>query len=372
METGRHVADIEVRLNEVMTDVESWSGTESLGLAPAKSSIILFTSDTHEGQRHPQVGEVIPLSKELRILGVTFDTFINFAAHVAALLVKGRSRFQIMQMLAGTSWGASKETLILPFKMLMKPLFTYCCPIWFPNCSTSSIKKLQVLQNSALRLVLGCHKIAHEDHLHSEAKVLPVLEHLSMLSAQFLCSALRSVHPSFSVVSADSGPRDIKVTLASRYLPFVEEYLVDGSMPLEGYKAAVKDVHTKVVEMCLDGYAPNAVLGCKPPEVNSSEQRLLRHHRTTLSQLRSGWCRALNSYQHRINLVNSDQCPLCNLAYHSVEHLFNCKEAPTDLCVLDLWLRPIRAMRFLLALPFFDYLPPLEPIPIPPPPEPPP
>ena len=78
---------------------------------------------------------------------------------------------------------------------------------------TTSIIKLQTIQNAALRIATGCPMMASVDHLHMEAEIMTVREHLAMLCAQFLVSCLQPNHPSFPVVTADSGPRNKKQTL---------------------------------------------------------------------------------------------------------------------------------------------------------------
>lgn len=49
-------------------------------------------------------------------------------------------------------------------------------------------------------------------HLHSEAKILKVQEHLDMVCTQFLATSLHPLHPSFQIVMSESGPRAMKNT----------------------------------------------------------------------------------------------------------------------------------------------------------------
>ena len=44
---------------------------------------------------------------------------------------------------------------------------------------------------------------------------------------------------------------------------------------------------------------------------------------------------------------NTDVCPECGVAPHSVEHLFNCQSHPTQLTVQDLWDNPAAVADFL-------------------------
>jgi hypothetical protein len=105
----------------------------------------------------------------------------------------------------------------------------------------------------------------------------------------------------------------------------------------------------------------NPVLGIKPPEVDISEQKLPRAHRTTLNQLRSSKCYALRSYKHFIKMTNNDTCPNCHCAPQTTTHLFSCSSYPTTLTVWDLWYQPVDAAKFLLSLPTLGHFLPLLP-----------
>ena len=237
-------------------------------------------------------------------------------------------------------------------------------PVWFPNAPTTAVSTLQSIQNSALRIATGSLKMASTDHLHQEASVLPVRAHLSMLCSQFLLSALRPNHRSHPTVTADSGPRNIRHTLQSRFRPSISAHLIDGITQPDSYRESLRRVHSDAVAAAI---APKRLLGVSPSAVSASERRLPRAHRTTLFQLRSGFSSAMRDYQHRIGAEPTPECPECADPCHSVPHLFSCPARPTDLSVGDMWERPLEVARFLLSVPSFSHFPEFPP----PPPEPP-
>ena len=98
-------------------------------------------------------------------------------------------------------------------------------PIWFPNASPSLIQNLQIIQNSAFRIVTGCVKMTSMDHLYEETKMLSVQDHLSLTSSQYLATALQPNNPSHSVVvTSPSGIRIMKPILQSLFLHCVARY----------------------------------------------------------------------------------------------------------------------------------------------------
>ena len=235
----------------------------------------------------------------------------------------------------------------------------------------STTTRLQSIQNSAMRLVSGSHKMASENHLHSETKMLPVRDHLSMLSAQYLASASRPDHPAHEPVSRPARRRDKKKTLQSRFKDVVAPHLVNNNLPHGTYPLVKQSIHTKFVSEAISAQGNHPLLNQPAPSVNNSEQSLPRHYRSTLSQLRSGHCSNLANYQHRVGRSASPTCPLCGNGDQTVSHLFNCPASRTDLIVKDLWLRPKQVATFISSHPSFA-LPPLVAPPPRPPPEPPP
>ena len=382
------------RLNSDLSLISGWSKDVDLDIAPSKSSVTLFTSNTHEHSYHPQVkieelvdmggvfGHialdcVLPLVQRPKILGVKFDTHLTFSPHARDVARSCTERLKVMKALAGTSWGQDSKTLSITYKALIRSKLDYAAPIWAPNVKNTPLARLQAIQNSGLRIATGAVKMTPPDHLHSEAKMLKVDEHLHLLAAQYLASALRETHPMFPLVTHLPGPRSLKRTLQDAFYEDVAPYLVDGVVPLGHHNDVKNKIHADYVRRAINSRRDNVVLNRTAPPLHSSESRLPRAHRSTMAQLRSGYCSSLNSYLVRVGRADSSTCPQCGVHEHTSVHLFNCPHHPTNLCPIDLWLRPQESASFLSSLPPFSHLPPLAPPPPPPPrprppPEPPP
>jgi len=55
--------------------------------------------------------------------------------------------------------------------------------------SNTNWKHLQVIQNEALCIAMGCHHMVSIDHLHQETKVLPFHMHCDLLTKQYISCA---------------------------------------------------------------------------------------------------------------------------------------------------------------------------------------
>ena len=307
------------------SNVAAWAEGRGLTISAAKSTITLFTSDLHQSHLHPQVSlhnSPLPLNRNPRILGVTFDPHFTFSPHIASIVSRASPRLNILKALAGTTWGQQKETLITTYKSLIRPLLTYANPIWFPNSSPSAIQKLQVLQNSALRIATGCVRASAISHLHAETQVLPVRDHLSLLCSQYLARTLQPNHPSHTIVTSPSGPRTVRHTLQSRFLSVVAPYAEGGIIPPASYAQTLKAIHTSAVAAAISSQPPNRVLQSPPPSIAEEEKSLPRPARTLLAQLRSGFGPSLNDYRGRLDSAFNPLCPSCREKPQTVDHLF--------------------------------------------------
>ena len=345
--TGKDLKSMTDNINNYVNHVIEFLEERELVVSPEKSTVTLFTSDNHQFNYHPEVkikGRQVPLEKTPKLLGVIFDTMYTFAAHAKNTIKQVKKKVNILSCLAGTDWGADKETLVMSYKSIGRSVLEYGNPIWSPILADNHWKNLQVVQNKALKIATGCHRITSMDHLHQETKVLPVKDHCQMVTKQFLLGCHAPNHPGNKHIDAIRPPRNLKPTLYQHNQEVTNLLPVNTKQEL---KRGIKSIHTKSVRDSINNLKVNRVLQTKPPEIDQSETELNRKTRSTLAQLRSGFCKHLNSFKHRCDENIPDTCPDCNESPHDVQHLFNCTAKPTELTPLDLWTQPILASEFL-------------------------
>ena len=79
------------------------------------------------------------------------------------------SLFSLYQMRVVTIWWT--------YKVVMRPALEYASSIWSSLASSTSIKKLQVMQNAALRTATECTQDTKIQHLHDDTLILPIHKH---------------------------------------------------------------------------------------------------------------------------------------------------------------------------------------------------
>ena len=302
------------RLSAAAEEISSLASAHRMPLLPSKSTVTLFTPWNRQYGRLPEVkvgDAVIPQANNPKLLGVTFDPFFTFCAHAEITARKASRRLNVIRALADTNFGHDKECLVATFKGIIRPFFDYAAPLVYPVYSPASFRRLQLVQNKALRLVMGAHAAASQTHIHDETQTLPVQQHLRLLASQHLAKALQPSNPSHSWVSrpAPASRRNRIGTLRSSCWETVAPFTTNDAVPPGELKEVLRKIHTKVVSESLVNAETNRVLGARPPPVSPSESLLARSTRAALSQLRSGHCIRLKDYQARIGKSDTAICP---------------------------------------------------------------
>ena len=156
-------------INSYLREVSIYLKDNSLLISAPKSTVTLFTPDKHQFQMHPDItldDTQLPLERSPKILGVIMDPSISFHKHCNYVSDRIDKRNNMLKVLAGSSWGQDKETLLLTYNALGKSISSYATPVWSTNASDSSFKKIQTAHHVTLRTVTGAHKMASIDHLH--------------------------------------------------------------------------------------------------------------------------------------------------------------------------------------------------------------
>ena len=106
------------------------------------------------------------------------DPKLTYSTHIHNISVQAHKPLQSIKPLTATGWGKQKETLMATYKAVMRPALEYAPSVWSPIAYSTSINKMQVMQNAALRTATGCTQDTYIQHLHDETLTLPIHEHL--------------------------------------------------------------------------------------------------------------------------------------------------------------------------------------------------
>ena len=179
--SGPVETDVINGLNIYLSQVLSYNNNIILKVSTAKSSVTFFTPDTHEHHIHPQVNwktkyyrsKVLPLEKKSIVLGVRLDSNLTFTQHCNNIAVKVQQFNNVLNPLAGSTWGGDKETFMTTYQAISRSILSFCCPVLTPSPKDNNWSRLQRAQNSAMIISKGCLEMAEFAELHHVARELP-------------------------------------------------------------------------------------------------------------------------------------------------------------------------------------------------------
>ena len=131
--TRFNIPDMEDILNSYLEEITAYIKDNSLLISAPKSSVKLFTPDTHQAKTHPRIlieDSLLPLVQCPMILGVHMDTSLSFNKHSSHIAERVFGRNNILKALAGTSWGQQK---LMTYKAVGRSIINYAAPVWSTN-----------------------------------------------------------------------------------------------------------------------------------------------------------------------------------------------------------------------------------------------
>merc|ERR1719259_1400575 len=171
------------QLQDYINTLEQWLHSNRMKVSPSKSTLTLITPDASEYNLQPTItlnNTPIPYTDTPTTLGVTYDNKMKFSTHIDKINTKAKTRLNVLRALTNTTFGQSIEDITLVYKQYIRPILTYAHPSWQPDTATTHLNKLQVTQNTALRIATGCTQTTPIPHPHRETQVLPLKQHMLM------------------------------------------------------------------------------------------------------------------------------------------------------------------------------------------------
>lgn len=170
----------------------------------AKTNLVLFRS----AQRRLNISSIrfgqqeLPLSRTATCLGVVFQEYLRWDAHLDTLAKKCYAVIASLRRLREV--GLARACLIKAYRALFEPVLSYCIAVWGGGYACI-MDRLQIMQNDALRAITCKRRRDSVEHLFDELKILNVK---SMCRNRQALLAFRILH--------DRVPDDIKLPLSTK------------------------------------------------------------------------------------------------------------------------------------------------------------
>ena len=105
-----------------------WCAKWRIKLNPVKTKVIIFSRSILARKTELNLklyGETLKIYPQVKFLGITFDSQLNFRKHFEDILDRCNTRFHRLRLLVNKKWGPSPATVIQIYKQCVRPIFEY-------------------------------------------------------------------------------------------------------------------------------------------------------------------------------------------------------------------------------------------------------
>src|SRR5215467_8752627 len=167
------------RLQRTLDDIQKWCSKWRIKLNVKKTQLVSFSRKKSKLTLN-MFGKTIEESDAMTVLGMTLDKNLSLTAFSQNKAAKAMQRVRLLRAISGRSWGANKRTLLHLYKQYIRPVLETGSVITACTCK-SNLRRLQTIQNAALRTALRAPWRTRVEDLHRQAKIPMVADRLMEL-----------------------------------------------------------------------------------------------------------------------------------------------------------------------------------------------
>ena len=189
--SGKNTKLIGKKIQKYLDELNTWFEKWDLRLSLAKSIPVLFTKSTKPHYPTITLSDT-PLTYSMthKFLGITFDSKLQWHAHIDNLTKRCKRKINLLRCLSGTKWGSTTKSLLMVYRAYIRSLLDYGCEA-YDSASESVKKSLDSIQYQSLRICTGTLPLTSLAALQTETGEMPLDLRRSMLSNNFKISVIR-------------------------------------------------------------------------------------------------------------------------------------------------------------------------------------
>ena len=191
------VKEAKNQIQEELAKLEQWCRKWHVSLHPAKSKLILFSKCPRHKEELPSgptlklCNEEIYTVNEANFLGLTFDSRLTWEPQTRKMLARAYKRLNLLRSIAALSSNRKPKILLTLYKSTIRSIFEYAsvCILTAADCH---LRKLQLVQNQALRLILNSPAYVSTHDLHDCSGLHMLKTHLTDFAQKRLTTLKRT------------------------------------------------------------------------------------------------------------------------------------------------------------------------------------
>ena len=175
-------------------DIKVWMATNFLQLNPKKTEIILFGPKKSVADLSTALGPLTAnVHTTVKNLGVYFDSSLNFNKQISSVVSSSFYQLRTIAKLKPILTFRDLETVIHAF---ITSRLDYCNSLYC-GLTQSTLHRLQMVQNSAARLLTGTRRREHISPVLAQLHWLPVKYRIQFKILLFVFKALNGLAPQY-------------------------------------------------------------------------------------------------------------------------------------------------------------------------------
>jgi hypothetical protein len=191
---GYDVNDVTFVLQNELQSVYQWLCANKLSLHIGKTNCMLICS---RQRRHWLTDSKLNLNLEnckieqvedLKYLGITIDSCLRYDEYMKVLIGKLNRSLGVLRRASKYVGQVTRATL---YNTLVLPHIDFCSTVWGCGITKGDVKKLQRVQNCAMKIILECH---HRTHIADRLKALNWLSISQRLHFNICCLMWKIIH----------------------------------------------------------------------------------------------------------------------------------------------------------------------------------
>ncbi|KAI5721707.1 hypothetical protein M8J77_024546 [Diaphorina citri] len=205
---GNDMEYIQHTLQTTLDNLTKWSNTNGLTFSPDKTFAVNF--NRKRSMNNPRLSfqnHIVRFQEGTKWLGLNLDTRMTWRNHIEQ--TKSLRAMNVMKILSNRNWGLRRETLRKLYFALVSPILDYGS-ILYSSASQSNLNKLNVVHNSAIRLITGAFRTSPIVSILAESGIPPLSIRRSVLTLNYVCNVCRNPNnPAYTLLFHPSLGADI-------------------------------------------------------------------------------------------------------------------------------------------------------------------
>ena len=200
---------IERKLQLAINRVSRWAADSGFRFSASKTVAMHFCRlrGVHPDPDLYLAGRRLSCVETTRYLGLVFDSRLTWVPHLRSAKVACQKALSLLRVLAHTSWGADRDTLLLLHSTLVLSRLEYGCEV-YSSATEARLRILDSVHHAGVRLATGAFRSSPIPSLLVDAGVLPLdlRRQSSLLRCWFRIQRLPASVPCHSVLQDSRSP----------------------------------------------------------------------------------------------------------------------------------------------------------------------